>query len=927
MNKKFLNLFLIGALVVVFAGLAVSCKDYDDDIVEINGRIDKLTETVNALQSQISAGAVITSVSQTANGIKVTLSNGNSYDVLNGKDGADGQPGTIITIGENGNWFIDGEDTGKPAAGKDGVDGKDGEPAAQIYYKPGKDGKWIKVTVKPGEEPVEEATEESCFPAGTLTAVWDPETNSLAIYNAEGADGPIYVNGGIASISYRLQASDPSEEVATAYHVVYSKGTNYPYSYSEALKEDLPLTKAPVEVSFKVSPATFDVEKASFSFVDVHATKGAPAFSYVGEPVLKDGILSLNMVPNENVKSGQGYATALEITLNNKATTSDEFRAMVKAIDVEAVTNVKIEKDKKGNLSVGDAFGKNELLNLQGEYEVAFDGSLDFNEIISAAIDNTNIKEFLSKMGVAYEQEFTLASSKEAKWNGKAVKEGVFDLTDGVLSVKGAQQSAIGGFAIVKVATTVKSTYEGVNDYKLADAFVSVKVVRTPAAPEKPAYIALQPSKASDDFSFSYDAKDAQKLALDWRAFENVMGRDNLLKTWNNGSYTASLYYATKFDKNSGEPVEYSIAANDVRVEFTTSGTNADDELTLIVPAKTILPEATYYLGGHNYVQTRTDIPEYTFGGKKYVLAIEGLSVVRSGLKYSIIKGFEQRMVIGDISNKFVFASPKFDKMYETYPSDMNLGFMLSDEQDPAVQDLIDYNVLTFDGNSLKLDSFKDFNCAQANYGDSRKPEDIQKAIRALQLDKLAKVNVVLFDDLDMNGVLTLDANYRPVEEILGTEVWGFQDPIADSFVGGADALKPISDPKWDDNTKLTVDQWSDGAFDELTKTVTVGTTTKTEVVHKKLTLSDNFSTSRVCVEGSADGVDATQFGSDNYGFEIAWSVDPETNWSIDAKTGALSFKGVTPGTLYEEDLKITITATYNWGKVTKTMTLHVARK
>ena len=35
-----------------------------------------------------------------------------------------------ITIGENGNWYINGEDTGVPAQGKDGNNGDDGQPGA-----------------------------------------------------------------------------------------------------------------------------------------------------------------------------------------------------------------------------------------------------------------------------------------------------------------------------------------------------------------------------------------------------------------------------------------------------------------------------------------------------------------------------------------------------------------------------------------------------------------------------------------------------------------------------------------------------------------------------------------------------------------------------------------------------------------------------
>ena len=43
-----------------------------------------------------------------------------------GDKGDPGTPGSVVTIGENGNWFIDGEDTGVKAKGEDGQNGADG---------------------------------------------------------------------------------------------------------------------------------------------------------------------------------------------------------------------------------------------------------------------------------------------------------------------------------------------------------------------------------------------------------------------------------------------------------------------------------------------------------------------------------------------------------------------------------------------------------------------------------------------------------------------------------------------------------------------------------------------------------------------------------------------------------------------------------
>lgn len=71
-------------------------------------------------------------------GTKVTItdkSGDKSFNVLNGKDG--GQAATP-EVGENGNWFINGADTGKPSRGEKGDKGEQGEPGAT--GEPGKDG-------------------------------------------------------------------------------------------------------------------------------------------------------------------------------------------------------------------------------------------------------------------------------------------------------------------------------------------------------------------------------------------------------------------------------------------------------------------------------------------------------------------------------------------------------------------------------------------------------------------------------------------------------------------------------------------------------------------------------------------------------------------------------------------------------------------
>jgi peptidoglycan hydrolase CwlO-like protein len=48
MNKKFLSAILFGALMITSTGTFVSCKDYDDDINDLQEQIDDLKSSLTA---------------------------------------------------------------------------------------------------------------------------------------------------------------------------------------------------------------------------------------------------------------------------------------------------------------------------------------------------------------------------------------------------------------------------------------------------------------------------------------------------------------------------------------------------------------------------------------------------------------------------------------------------------------------------------------------------------------------------------------------------------------------------------------------------------------------------------------------------------------------------------------------------------------
>ena len=202
MRKKYLSALLFGALLFASAGTFTSCKDYDDDLNSLSERIDEVKKQIQEIQQLISSGAVITNVENTSNGVIVTLSDGNSFELTNG---ADGKPGSVVTIGENGNWIIDGVDTGKPSRGEKGDQGEQG-PAGEdgvnavgyTYYYPGtegaEDGYWVQVTVDAEGAEIKTITPNKWTTSisSGVVAIMDGEV--LKLRNVEGANGDVVIS-------------------------------------------------------------------------------------------------------------------------------------------------------------------------------------------------------------------------------------------------------------------------------------------------------------------------------------------------------------------------------------------------------------------------------------------------------------------------------------------------------------------------------------------------------------------------------------------------------------------------------------------------------------------------------------------------------------------------------------------------------------
>ncbi len=113
MNKKYLSVILFGALMLGTTGTFTSCKDYDDDINNLQEQVDGIKTTLAELQKAIENGKYVTSIVAEGNGLKITMNDGTSNVIENVINGETPKPGDVVTFdAETGEILINGEKTG-----------------------------------------------------------------------------------------------------------------------------------------------------------------------------------------------------------------------------------------------------------------------------------------------------------------------------------------------------------------------------------------------------------------------------------------------------------------------------------------------------------------------------------------------------------------------------------------------------------------------------------------------------------------------------------------------------------------------------------------------------------------------------------------------------------------------------------------------
>ncbi len=130
MRKTFLKVSFFSLLTLGMAASFTSCKDYDDDIQNLQTQIDEMNKSIKEMQDKINSGCVITNVAQDGKGVTFTLSDGKTYTVTNGENGKDADVWTIGQVNGQYVWFLNGTATTYPAQGPKGDKGDKGETGA-----------------------------------------------------------------------------------------------------------------------------------------------------------------------------------------------------------------------------------------------------------------------------------------------------------------------------------------------------------------------------------------------------------------------------------------------------------------------------------------------------------------------------------------------------------------------------------------------------------------------------------------------------------------------------------------------------------------------------------------------------------------------------------------------------------------------------
>lgn len=368
MKRKFVKVMFFGALALSTVTY-VGCKDYDDDIDNLQTQIDANKASIADLQAKVNDGKWVKDVVKIEGGFRITFNNEDSYDIVNGKNGT--SPKVEI---KDGYWYIDGvkqiEATGPqgPAGptgpqGPVGPDGSQGPvgPAGADGKSPyiGTDGFWYFYQPK----------HDDAIKEGDKTGWVQGPASETSIYVVKSQDKPCW------TLHVRNDKDEWQEVVLpTADNLTSIKGVNIEDGqiFTDGTKEvslyygiakdkvkfgnpeieypkDYLFTSSDAVINAMVNPVDIDIEQYTVTLEDSHGNTcfvlSSPAKNMSSEPLktraeqwnkgIYDFAIAFANVDAETIKKGEDVAYALSTKNAWGKTILSDYDVKIKAIKVD----------------------------------------------------------------------------------------------------------------------------------------------------------------------------------------------------------------------------------------------------------------------------------------------------------------------------------------------------------------------------------------------------------------------------------------------------------------------------------------------------------------------------------------------------------------------------------------------------------------
>ena len=555
MRKKYLSALLFGALLVTSAGTFTSCKDYDDDIKNLQEQVDGIKTSLEELQTLVKAGTVITKVETITDGnggIKITTSDGKTYDVLNGANGTAGKDADVWTIGSDGYWYKNDNKTEYKAVGANGTNGTNGK-----YYVPNTETGYFDI-YQDGK--LVESTEISWKAAG-VTAI--KNGNTLTFANVEGVEGgkvEIKLGEALGSVAFlpeRISQTLPYPTTTKDFYHIGDYIDETKYTTDKTFIGQAYDKSNVVEMLYRLNPNdTYVGEDTYVSFVNravSRATGDLASLMEVRDSEIKNGEATVKALVNASKLTDKSLAALQVVSGQESVVTSDFVHITSKAVDVviadttvTKVGNDAIKFYPRKKAIVGDKGETSEFikefvaLTADENFDLVYNDAngLDLKDKVGLYSDCED--KYLVDLGFyGMEYEFSLPKEYLADDQQKTNQQWFVTLNDGVLKVNREHfknenkevdpTPAIGRTPVVRVDAFMVDNH-GVRRM-VASSYIKVAITRTADVDKEAIKAEISGVKEKDYYTLN-TAYDTQVGVMSWQDVNTkIYGKTGLTAT------------------------------------------------------------------------------------------------------------------------------------------------------------------------------------------------------------------------------------------------------------------------------------------------------------------------------------------------------------------------------------------------------------